>query len=265
MGLTVKRCECADLAAPLSPTTRPGCSPAGENQGRRRGLSAVNDLPASIRRASADDLDAIVGLHTRSRTAYYRSFLPDEVLADPARAARRRAVLARDLRSPDHIVLCAEQGGQLSGFAAIGPCALPGPDPQTSSQLGFFFVIPARLRQRIGIRLHQACIQRWQAQAVTAARVWVMEFNQRPAPPTPAGAGTRRPPPSRRPHRPWLPPGHPRASPLATSEESTACLVTAGSSHRSGWPTACRTSSEPMCRTSSETRQRMARQLSDSG
>jgi ribosomal protein S18 acetylase RimI-like enzyme len=141
----------------------------------------MNDLPASlsIRRASTDDLDAIAGLHTRSRSAYYRGFVPDEILADPARATGRRAVLARDLRSPDHIVLCAEQGGRLSGFAAIGPCALPDPDPQITSQLGFFYVDPSSFRQHIGTRLHQACIQAWHAQPATAARVWVKEFNQR--------------------------------------------------------------------------------------
>ena len=139
----------------------------------------MNDLPVSIRRATPDDLDAIAGLHTRSRTAYYRGFVPDEILADPARATRRREILARDLRSPDRIVLCAEQGGRLAGFAAMGPCALRDPDPQITSQLGFFFVDPASFRQRIGTRLHQACIQAWQAQPVAAARVWVAEFNQR--------------------------------------------------------------------------------------
>ena len=139
----------------------------------------MNDLPVSIRRATPDDLDAIAGLHTRSRTAYYRGFVPDEILADPARATRRREILARDLRSPDRIVLCAEQGGRLAGFAAMGPCALRDPDPQITSQLGFFFVDPASFRQRIGTRLHQACVQAWQAQPVAAARVWVAEFNQR--------------------------------------------------------------------------------------
>jgi GNAT superfamily N-acetyltransferase len=141
----------------------------------------MNDLPASlsIRRASTGDLDAIAGLHTRSRTAYYRGLVPDEILADPARAARRRVVLARDLRSTSHIVLCAEQDGRLSAFASIGPWALPDPDPQITSELGFFYVDPGSFRQHIGTRLHQACIQAWQNLRVTAARVWVTEFNQR--------------------------------------------------------------------------------------
>jgi ribosomal protein S18 acetylase RimI-like enzyme len=141
----------------------------------------MDDLPAPllIRRAGTSDLDAIADLHTQSRTAYYHGFVPDEILADPARAARRRAVLARDLRSDSHVVLCAGQGRRLSGFASIGPCALPDPDPQVTSQLGFFYVDPASFRQRIGTRLHQACIQAWQQLPATAARVWVMEFNQR--------------------------------------------------------------------------------------
>lgn len=63
--------------------------------------------PVSVRNASVGDIDAINDLWTRSRTAYHQGFVPEEVLSDPARAARRREGLVSDLESPDHAVLCA--------------------------------------------------------------------------------------------------------------------------------------------------------------
>ncbi len=139
----------------------------------------MSDLSASIRQASTGDLDAIADLHARSRTAYHRGFVPEEALADPARTAHHRIVLGRYLASASHTVFCASEGDRLEGFAVIGPCAIPDHDAQITTELHSLYVDPNRFRQSIGTRLHHACIQAWQAQRVTAARLWVMDYNHR--------------------------------------------------------------------------------------
>ena len=140
----------------------------------------MDDLAASVRDATADDLDPINDLWTRSRIVYHRGFVPDGVLADPARAARRRSFLARALLSDDHTVICAGDHDQLAGFAVIGPCEpSPDPDPQITSELHSLSVDPGSFRQRIGTSLHSACIEAWRSLPATAARLWVMEYNGR--------------------------------------------------------------------------------------
>lgn len=140
----------------------------------------MDDLPLSVRSATQADLDPINDLWTRSRTEYHRGLVPEEILADPARAARRRAVLARALHSADHIVLCARHHNHLAGFAVIGPPEpSPDPDPWLTSELPSLYVDPGSFRQRIGTSLHDTCIKAWQSLPVTAARLWVMEYNQR--------------------------------------------------------------------------------------
>jgi ribosomal protein S18 acetylase RimI-like enzyme len=139
----------------------------------------MSDLPASIRQASTGDLDAIADLHARSRTAYHRGFVAEEALTDPAHTAHHRIVLGRYISSDSHTVFCASEGDRLEGFAVIGPCAIPDHDAQITTELHSLYVDPNRFRQSIGTRLHHACIQAWQAQRVTAARLWVMDYNQR--------------------------------------------------------------------------------------
>lgn len=139
----------------------------------------MGDLPASIRQARAGDLDAIVGLHARSRAAYHRGFVPEEELTDPIQADHHRTAWGRYLVSAGHTVLCASHADLLAGFAVIGPCVIPDPDAHITTELHSLYVDPSRFRQGIGTRLHDACIQVWQGQQATAARLWVMDYNRR--------------------------------------------------------------------------------------
>lgn len=139
----------------------------------------MSGLSASIRLARAGDLDAITDLHARSRIAYHRGFVPEQLLSDPARAAHHRTVLGRYLASAGYAVFCAHEGDRLSGFAVIGPCAIADPDAQIATELHSLYVDPIRFRQRIGSTLHEACVQAWQAQQAAAARLWVMDYNDR--------------------------------------------------------------------------------------
>lgn len=105
--------------------------------------------------------------------------LPEEELTDPARTAHHRIVLGRYIASASHIVFCASKGDRLEGFAVIGPCAIPDQDAQITTELHSLYIDPSRFREGIGTRLHDACIQAWQAQRITTARLWVMDYNDR--------------------------------------------------------------------------------------
>jgi len=132
-----------------------------------------------IRAAVPADLDGIARIHTAARSAYYRGSVPDDVLADPAAAARRRRILGQRMNDPRCTVLSAEAAGELAGFAILGPpLDQPVPDPATG-ELRQIHVSPAYWRQGIGSALHDACVQAWRAAAVSTAQVDVWANNQR--------------------------------------------------------------------------------------
>jgi ribosomal protein S18 acetylase RimI-like enzyme len=139
----------------------------------------MGDLPVSIRQACAQDLDTIADVHARSRAAYHGGFVPEEELTDPARADHHRIAFGRYLASADHTVLCASHGDLLAGFAVIGPCIIPDPDAQITTELHSIYVDPSWFRERIGTKLHDACLQAWQGRQASAARLWVMDYNRR--------------------------------------------------------------------------------------
>ncbi|GAA0249825.1 hypothetical protein GCM10009527_052780 [Actinomadura nitritigenes] len=124
------------------------------------------------------DLDAVAGLHTRARSDYYRGFVEEAELTDPAKAVARRDYWGRILGSDDHTVFLAHRADRPVGFAMIGACAHPDPDPRVSSEM-HLYVDPGSFRQGIGTDLHRACVRAWQAASVSTARLWVQDFNQR--------------------------------------------------------------------------------------
>ena len=136
------------------------------------------DTPVQIRNARPDDLDAIDDLHTRSRNVYHRGYVAEEILADPARAERRRADLEFCLAADDRTVLCAWRDERLAGFAVWGPCVVPDPDPQITTELAGFYVDPASFRQRVGSTLHGTCVQAWQTLPTPKVRLWVSDYNK---------------------------------------------------------------------------------------
>ena len=132
-----------------------------------------------IRAAAPADLDAIARIHTAARSAYYRGAVPDDVLADPEAAARRRRILSQRMHDPRCTVLCAEAAGELAGFAILGPpLDQPAPDPAIG-ELRQIHVSPAQWRQGIGSELHNACVQAWRTASVRTGQVDVWADNQR--------------------------------------------------------------------------------------
>jgi GNAT superfamily N-acetyltransferase len=133
-----------------------------------------------VRAATDDDVDAIIDIHIRGRSAYYDGHLPpEEIASDNQRLREHRHSYAERIGSPGYTVLCAEQDGRVAGFALLGPCHYLDPHPATISELRLMFVDPDRLRHGVGSRLHDAAVRAWQDAGAVSARLWVWEFNRR--------------------------------------------------------------------------------------
>lgn len=133
-----------------------------------------------VRAATLDDVDTIVDLHVRGRSAYYDGVLPPDELAKSNQSLRdRRHEYASRIDAPGFTVLCAQRADRVLGFALIGPCYYPDPHPATISELRLMFVDPDYHGHGIGGALQGAAVHAWQDAGVVSARLWVWEFNQR--------------------------------------------------------------------------------------
>ena len=132
-----------------------------------------------VRPATPADVDVIARIHTAARSAYYRGFVAEGRLADPAAGQRRREIYARRLADPRYTVLCAEAGPEVTGFTILGPPHEPAPGPAVTGQLLQIHVQPERWRRGIGSALHAAAAEVWRAGSVTTARVDVWGGNER--------------------------------------------------------------------------------------
>jgi ribosomal protein S18 acetylase RimI-like enzyme len=131
------------------------------------------------RPATLADLDAIVDLHTRARTAYYAAggAPPNEI--DPADYdhADRRADWAAAITGQRVRVRCAVADGQVVGVVAMGT-----PREPTDERVGVLFqihVLPARWHQGIGTRLHADFVAYLRAENLTVARLEAWAANAR--------------------------------------------------------------------------------------
>jgi ribosomal protein S18 acetylase RimI-like enzyme len=159
-----------------------------------------------IRRATTEDLDALVEIHLQARDTYYRGVIADEELDDPAEHAELRAAYERGMplserALSERAVLCAEQDGVVIGFVALGPPFEPvvDADPRTVGQLFGLYVRPSHWGVRVGSSLHEESVRFWRSAGVTTARLEVWEGNER------AGAFYAR--------RGWRPDGYQRPGP----------------------------------------------------
>lgn len=134
----------------------------------------MNDV--TVRAAKVGDAEAVLRLHVRSRTEYYRGFLPDDELDEQNR--REVGDYERMILSPDRAVRCAEVGGELVGLVVVGTPYHPDPDPGVGSELYQIHVDPRYFRRGVGTALHAAAVDVWRG-SVRAARLWVWEFNER--------------------------------------------------------------------------------------
>jgi len=134
----------------------------------------------TIRTATIDDLDAIVDLHTRARTAYYQAGgVPEDELAGSAKLLARRTGWERAVTAPDMTVLCAVRNRTVVGVVSLGPPRDADLDPRTVGRLYQIHVQPGCWRQGIGGRLHAAYVRRLRAASLPVGAVEVWERNDR--------------------------------------------------------------------------------------
>jgi ribosomal protein S18 acetylase RimI-like enzyme len=139
----------------------------------------VGDAAVTIRAVEPSDVDAVLDVHIRARTAYYQGYLPDELIAeDNAELRQHRHRYAEDAACPANTMLCAVVDGVVAGFALARP-------PQTFApadglvELHQIHVDPAHWRRGIGTGLLGACLDGWRQAGMRTARLWVWDFNAR--------------------------------------------------------------------------------------
>lgn len=133
------------------------------------------------------DLDSLVELHTRARTAYYRAGgLPAEQIDTPDGPARRREGWARSTLSATRTVRCALRNGTVVGVVAMGPPLAPGNQPLgpgneavTVGELYQIHVLPGQWGRGIGGQLHAAFVRFLREAALPVGRVEAWERNDR--------------------------------------------------------------------------------------
>ncbi|MGW9079729.1 N-acetyltransferase family protein [Streptomyces kronopolitis] len=163
--------------------------------------------PVLLRPAVPADLDALVELHTRARTAYYRAGgLPAARIDTPDGPARRREGWERPIRSATRTVRCAVRNDTVVGVVAMGPplgagseSHDPGNEAEAVGELYRIHVLPGQWGRGIGGQLHAAFVRFLREAALPAGRFEAWERNER------ARAFYAR--------RGWRPDGHRRPGP----------------------------------------------------
>jgi GNAT superfamily N-acetyltransferase len=129
-----------------------------------------------FRHATRADAPAIARLHAESWRANYRGAYRDEYLDGDVFADRRRVWEARlSEPAPNQLVVLAEDGGELVGFA----CAYGGDDPRWGSLLDNLHVRPGHQGRGVGAAL-LAQVAAWcrASYADCGLYLWVLDQNQ---------------------------------------------------------------------------------------
>lgn len=133
-----------------------------------------------IRQATIEDIDRIVDVHTRARTAYYiAGGLSRAALDGPAQLPERRDGWTRAIQSPDRSVRCATQDGQVVGILSMGRPNSTTVDANTVGQLYQIHVVPSHWGNGIGAALHAAFVDHLTDSCLSTGLLEVWERNTR--------------------------------------------------------------------------------------
>ncbi|MEV0609997.1 GNAT family N-acetyltransferase [Polymorphospora rubra] len=136
--------------------------------------------PVSVREATRADLDRILDVHTKARTAYYRAGgLAPDAAVDPEVERDRRTGWTAAVRSPDQRAVCAVVDGDIVGIAAMGPPLSTEVHPGTVGQLYQIHVRPDSWGRGVGGILHASFVRYLEDAALSAGLLEVWERNTR--------------------------------------------------------------------------------------
>ncbi|MFB6392362.1 GNAT family N-acetyltransferase [Polymorphospora lycopeni] len=138
------------------------------------------DGPISVREATLADLDRILDVHAKARTAYYRAGgLALEAAPSPETERDRRTGWTSAIRGPDQRAVCAVADGDFVGIAAMGPPLSPEVDAGTAGQLYQIHVRPDSWGRGVGGILHASFVRCLEDAALPAGLLEVWERNTR--------------------------------------------------------------------------------------
>lgn len=126
-----------------------------------------------IRAATTGDAPAIARVHVLTWRHAYRGLIDDEYLdaLDPEARARRWTHILEGRRST---VLVAETGGEVAGFASVGPS-----DQDGWGEVYAIYVLPSRWGHGLGARLLRRGEDALSQAGFDRALLWVLEGNGR--------------------------------------------------------------------------------------
>ena len=131
-----------------------------------------------VRRAEPDDARAIAELHVAAWKAAFPGLLPQDYLDDLAPEDRLGEWEQALGSSPWPVVLVAEEGGALLGFAALSPSRDDDSDP-TVGEVQTLYVGPGVWRSGVGRALLERAGEELASAGFTTATLWVLDVNER--------------------------------------------------------------------------------------
>jgi len=133
-----------------------------------------------IRRAVADDAWNIACVHVRSWKAAFPGLVPQDYLdaLQPGdRLGEWEAALGATGRWP--VVLVAEEGGRLFGFASVGPSRDEDAEPGRVGELYTLYVDPSAWGGGLGLALLEEAVGELERGGFARATLWALHSNAR--------------------------------------------------------------------------------------
>jgi GNAT superfamily N-acetyltransferase len=137
-------------------------------------------VPATIRPATVDDVEAFVSMKNDAWRWAYTGILPDEhldALTIDAQVARWRDRFARPGPAADWVFVAVDED-RVVGVAGAGPSRDDDATPSTG-ELAMLYLDRDHLGRGLGRALHDRALDALRAASYTRATLWVLEANQR--------------------------------------------------------------------------------------
>ena len=129
-----------------------------------------------IRRATADDADALARVHIDSWRAAYRGLVPDAHLdkLDYGKGGER---FRQALAGQSEETYLAEENGEALGFVTVGGCRDADLDKEEAGEIWGIYLGPTHWRKGVGRSLCEFAERILQSRGYTVATLWVFRDN----------------------------------------------------------------------------------------